>query len=427
MRSNAMGGLSLSRTRGPRKYILGPDHVIALHHIEDVVHSPRAPSKECGGMSYRDVRGAWWPGSRGRTRESGAPLISVIGSRFGLRHLLPLLAGWCIAWVVADAGYWLLFARDPALRLDPAMGLVPISSSQSLNTTDGHSYQLGFNAFGSVVLPTPNVARRRVMLLGDSEVSCYSVDRGDQFGTLLARRFPDVQFTCIAQPGYSVADYLRIAQSMNGFADYDAVVIVGCELDVGNEALDGSRGRGLAVAHVDGDGVHIRSEAVGWDGRHLELYNRLHRFDAMGHCVQKLGRGLMRIIAHPRAGRHASTMAPGGQDLSATRPLLETLRRDVSPPIVWVYLTKIQGVGDRRRVDLDSGPPFLDECRRQGFLVVDPTSSLLEYRSASGGYANGVSWTQPGTGHLNADGHRLLYRAVEPVLARLLESDPRRR
>ena len=155
-------------------------------------------------MSYRDVRGAWW---RGRTRSSGNPPPRVIGREFGPRQLFTLVAGCCLAWVIADAGYWFLFRRDPALRLDPVMGMVPISSSQALNTTEGRSYQSGFNAFGSVVLPTPHSPRRRVVLLGDSEVACYAVDPSDQFGALLARRFPDVQFTCIAQPNYSVADF----------------------------------------------------------------------------------------------------------------------------------------------------------------------------------------------------------------------------
>jgi len=214
---------------------------------------------------------------------------------------------------------------------------------------------------------------------------------------------------------------------MNRFAGYDAVVIVGCELGVGNEAFDGSRGRGLAVAHVDRDTVQVSAEAVGWDGRHLELYNRWRRFDAIGHSVQKLARSLIALVAHAGATRHATATAPGSQDLSETRPLLGALRSDVSPPIVWLYLTRIHGVGTMRRIDLGSGPHFLDACRQQGLMIVDPTQRLLRYRSASGGYANGVSWTQPGTGHLNADGQRILFEAVAPALTRLFESVPGQR
>lgn len=372
-------------------------------------------------MSYREVRGSWWPARTGRTRAAAAPLLSRIGRRPGARAALAILAGAALAWVLVDAGWWLAFARDPALRLDPCRGLVPLTDTQALRTGEGHSYQARFNAFGSVILPAPRRIHHRVLLIGDSESASYAIDPRDHYGARLAARFPDVEFTCEAQPNYSLADFLRLARCSDGFAGYDLVVVQGCEMN-GPPSFDPSRGRGLAVASLHDGRVDVTSEPLGWVGRHLALYNAVDRFDALGRRLMTLARELERVARHPR--RRAAPASAGAPDFSATGPLLAALRREVKPPAIWLYLPRVHGVGDRRGPDDSYGPQFLADCLEAGFTVVDPGARLVAYRAPDGGYANGNPWTQPGTGHLNANGQRLLADAVAPEIARVLGSDP---
>lgn len=379
-------------------------------------------------MSYRDVRGRWIPAARGRTRAAGAPLMAARGRRPRLRDLARFVLGAALAWLLVDAGYWLLLLRDPALRLDPCRGLVPVSRSQALRTNEGFSYQSGFNEAGSVVLPAPRHPRARVVLLGDSESAGYALEPRFHYGTRLAARFPDVEFFCDAQPNYSIADHLRLARCSRGFADFDLVVIQGSERDAGAEAFSSARGRGLAVAAIGDTGVSITAEPLGWVGRHLDLFNAVTRFDAVGHRLMVLARGVARVITAPRAGPPPQgAAAPDAVDPAAMEALLEALRREVKPPIVWLYVPRMHGVGDARRLDDRHGEVLLRGCGNAGIEWVDPSAVLLRFRSAAGGYANGGVLTLPGTGHLNAEGHRLLFEAVAPAVSRHVESGARRR
>lgn len=384
-------------------------------------------------MSYRAVRGSWWSGRRGWTRAAGAPLLGTLGRRPGPIAFLAPLLGVVLAWVLVDAGWWLLFAREAALRLDPVRGLVPIAHQAVLRTDEGHAYHPGMNDFGSVTLPTPGVVRHRVLLLGDSESAGYAIDPEFHYGALLARRFPDAQFVCEAQPNYSVADYLRIARTSGGFADFDLVVIQGCELDVGDEAFQPTRGRGLAVAALEGDSVRVASEPMGWTGQHLAFYNAIYRYDAIGRRAMPLLRSLANMLQRPLDSSRAKRAGPAGVPALANAPpgathaLLGALRQSVVPPIVWLDVRRIHGINAARCADAPDTSDFVVTLRADGYLVVDTSDSLLAFRSPDGHYANGVDWSQPGTGHLNAGGHRVLYDCVEPVVERVLAAAPARR
>jgi len=370
-------------------------------------------------MSYRDVRGRWKSAGRGRTRAAGAPLMAGRGRRLRIRHVAGFVLGAVLAWVLVDAGYWLIFLRDPALRLDPCRGLVPVSRSQALRTNEGFSYQAGFNAHGSVELPSPSRPRRRVVLLGDSESAGYALEPRFHYGALLAQRFPDVEFFCEAQPNYSAADHLRLARCSGGFAGFNLVVIQGSERDVGPEAFSSSRGRGMAVASIRGGTVSLAAEPLGWVGRHLEPFNALTRFDGLGRRLMVLVRELARVVRARPPARGAAV--PDTLDAAAMDALLGALQREVEPPIVWLYLPRMHGTGGDRRLDDPHGPAFLRGCARAGIEWVDPGEELLRFRSPSGGYANGGPLTRPGMGHLNADGHRLLFEAVTPLVSRFVD------
>jgi hypothetical protein len=372
-------------------------------------------------MSFRDVRGAWWAAREGRNQAASAPLLPALGRRAAVRSVLAGLAGFAIAWVLVDAGQYLLFERDPALRLDALRGLVPVSSSDALRTGEGHSYQCGFNEYGSVRLPAPTrPVRRRVLLLGDSESASYAIDPGQHYGALLARKFPDVEFVCESQPNYSVSDYIRIARGSNGLADFDLVVIQGCDEDVSSEAFSRSRGRGLAYATIVGDSVSVTGEPLGWTGLHLGFYNSIHRFDAVGRRAQLVARGLSRLLHDPLRKATPAAAADAGADISQMRPLLLSLRRAVAPPIVWVNLPRIHGVGSERRPETPEAAAFMAGLGQYGYLVADPSEQLFRYRSKSGGYANGEAVSQPGTGHLNPEGHRILYESVVSLVDSVL-------
>lgn len=379
-------------------------------------------------MSYRDVRGRWMQAGRGTVHASGAALMGSRGRRVRVQDLVRFVLGAGLAWLLVDAGFWLLFLRDPALRLDSCRGLVPVSASQALRTNEGFSFQSGFNASGSVALPSPSRPRSRVVLLGDSESAGYALEPRFHYGALLAARFPDVEFYCEAQPNYSAADHLRLARCSGGFTGFDLVLIQGSERDVGPEAFSSARGRGLAVAEIVDTGVSLSAEPLGWVGRHLELFNAVTRFDAVGHRLMVLVRNVSRVLERPRGATPGPAVPPVDTlDPAAMEAMLEALRREVKPPIAWIYVPRMHGVGGDRRLDDLHGGTFRRGCERAGIAWADPSLALLSHRSAAGGYANGSALTRPGTGHLNADGHRLLFEAVAPLVSRFLEDGPGRR
>ena len=327
-----------------------------------------------------------------------------------------LLAGFALAYLAVNVANALVIERLPELRVDPWLGLVPVSTSSSITTLDGRSVQHGFNRFGSVLLPVRPHARKRVLLLGDSESASYALDPRWHYARRLGERFPDIEFTVIAQPNYSVSDYLRAARGFDAFADYDLVVLQGCALDVSVEAFGQGRGRGLARATVVGDSIETGSEPLGWVGSHLGPYNRMLRYDAVGRGLIHVARGFENVF---RPHRKAHAAPPDSLDLTHMDLLLSSLQRAIRPPVVWLDLPRIHGEAEARDYDRVATARLAAACERAGIEHVDAGPVLRSWRSAHGDFANGFPWTRPGVGHLNADGHRLLADAIAPALARI--------
>ncbi len=121
-------------------------------------------------------------------------------------------------------------------------------------------------------------------------------------------------------------------------------------------------------------------------------------------------------VLNPSPVAAASGSGPPASPEGAWTFLLAELVQRAKGPVLLVYAPTLPRLerGQARQDDAEVGTAlaFARTCQRLGVPFVDLGPAFAEHFRATGRLPRGFSHSPPGTGHLNADGHRMAAAAV---------------
>ena len=339
-------------------------------------------------------------------------------------------AGILAAFLVMNVLVAALLLWSPGHRDDPALGDIPNAGLQVFGT-EGYSVSrinsLGMR--GSEV--QPGSAGPRVLFVGDSYTEALQVSDSKTFvaraGQLLSERGnAAVQCVNAGHSGANVADYLALA-SAYAAAVRPAYVVV--QLDEGSFVTATQRpARGWWLKR-EADGWRIQREYVALGG--VETARALLAKLPLPYLLwERMKAG----VAQETFGSDRQTQAAPSAAAGAGRAD-PTLSVATNPELIdWAIAQLAKSYGPNLTVlyiptsihyDLDStSSPSQSEievaraCLQHSVDIVNPRSQMEAEFRRTGQPLSGFANTQPGTGHLNAEGDRI----VAEVLAERLGS-----
>ena len=307
---------------------------------------------------------------------------------------------------------------------DPDIGKVPVKGTRVLWGTEGY----GHTAYsGNGEIGTPFADGPSVVVLGDSHTEALQVDDAAKFVSVaeaeLRRRGQPFALHNLGFSGGAIADYVRLGPAIMARYRPVAVVIQLSPADFGAETFDASH---VNSFHKEPDGslrlVHRDLQVAS-----PSLGARVKHASALVNYSQLRFLRIAERRAQTAVARSVEGDAAPAQDIEWTTvpQQLELLGRAYPDlPVILLLLPFVPRV--------DTGTVVTDDPEYQrllatiqstirrfpGWEVVDPLSafrSLAERRTLPRGFAN----SRPGTGHLNAVGHRVVGNLLADALGAL--------
>ena len=331
-------------------------------------------------------------------------------------RLLSFLAATLLALAVWNLVLGVAVGKTPGFRQHPELGRVLdegtlVQSEEGFSRT--HIGPLGFRN-GEIGPKTPG--RSRVLCLGDSFTAGFQVGDGQTFVDRLRGSLGNgVEVVNAGRDGVGPAAALGAARFYRSL-DPDLVVI-----EISPNNLKGQMTDPAANFYVVPDAATdfriVFNRGYAGDSPLLQRFSKLGRLSALASFPA------VKVGVHNLSSMLRSTKELDRQQANAKAP--ETLCR-WTVRALHERFSKLILVYVGQPAYFDPTPPdaqaaFLgDEARKIGvpFLEVAPT--LERHYRETGELANGFSNSDPGTGHINGLGHRLLAEALAPMVQRAL-------
>jgi lysophospholipase L1-like esterase len=272
---------------------------------------------------------------------------------------------------------------------------------------------------------------KRVLFLGDSLTEELQVPPKLTFASLVAdelrARGVDVTPVNGGRSGASPAAYIYLASWYKTHIQPDVVVIQLSDLDFTVDLM--SRDRNFYVEQRSGklhavfnrDFVSANRAAQRWPAIETLLEVPLFRV-ALDNLNKLLGERT--ASADPAA---PAAQAQGGKVRATSEPdpgraevdwVIESLKAAYGNPVL-VYVPTPDYTGDLHQKSTIE-QMVIQSAKAHGVAIVDNRAELADEYYRHHRVAYGFNNTQPGTGHLNAEGNKLMARALEPALLRAL-------
>ena len=362
--------------------------------------------------------------------ENGSSETSAVRRAKKLPSLAATAAGVLAGFLVMNllVAAFLLFS--PGNRDDPVLGDIPNSGPQVFGT-EGYSISqvnsLGMR--GAEISPSETGAR--VLFVGDSYTQALQVSESETFvsrvGQLLSQQTtPAVECVNAGRPGANCADYLALASAYTARVRPTYVVV---QLDEGSF---------VTATRRPARGWWLKPEPNGWAIQReypttgaAELGRALLAKLPLPYLLWERTKaaavqdgsspdgGAQQAAAAPAAGKRADPTLSGAMDPALIDWAVGRLAESYGPNLTILYLpTSIR----YDRGSTTSPSPTEEEvaraCQRHSVDIVNPRPQMEAEFTSTGQPLSGFANTQPGTGHLNAEGDRI----VAEVLAEHLKS-----
>ena len=117
-----------------------------------------------------------------------------------------------------------------------------------------------------------------------------------------------------------------------------------------------------------------------------------------------------------KSGLQSTKVAHEPEPEKAFAFFLNALRHETTKPIIFIYCPSVPTIGDGKvdfkDHDADIVYLFAAECRNNGIGFIDMTQDFCNYYRQTGAFPRGFANSRPSEGHFNANGHRLVAKAI---------------
>ena len=272
-----------------------------------------------------------------------------------------------------------------------------------------------------------------ILLMGSSHVEAVQVASDENMGYLLNQSLPEKNTYSIGMSGhdiYRVMDNLPYALERFSPGEYLVMECYDVKLDKGSmlQILDGSGQR--IPSYNEGLVAKMqRIPAVKWIYKELSTWNRLEKKQK-----RLAGEAAKKEADNTKVAAGDAEIAIDGQENNAGDSKLpegyyETLLKFLSicrincdlqgcKPIIFYHPTGmfLQNGYAYFQTEEEYLEAFKRACEENGILFLDMTDVFLEEYEKNHIFPHGFSNTAIATGHLNADGHRMIAEALTKLI-----------
>ncbi len=334
----------------------------------------------------------------------------AVQSRPRLRYWLTVLGQLAVLFALGEFAARLVLDRKPHQRLDPRYGVVPLGDQLVVHSSEGFS-RSRTNRLGhfDVELPSPDRAGG-LLVVGDSFTEARQVPLSERFTERLAAQTGRPVFN-VGHSGWSPVNAVAfLAAETSTFSPKTALVQIS-----GNDVADFFDKRRLRLREVDGtfqiDPKQRPVRVARW--RRLVSHSVLAESLIMaGAAVIFGGSG-----AADDAGGNACERMTEKQARATRWVVSELARAPVVPALL--YLPSLSYRPSCRDACVAARNEFAIAALGAGVTFIDTTPALCAAFERTGQPPNGFWNTRPGTGHLNALGHRVVAEVIAEHLARV--------
>ena len=340
-------------------------------------------------------------------------------NRLGAHGVWPALVGVAAAFLLANVLTACFILSTPGRRVDPAVGEV-WRAGTIVSGTEGYGVShWGADGTREVTRSSKDASSPTVLFLGDSFTEALYVNDSQTFVQILQDRLGAVtggaKMVNAAVAEGNPAKYIDLASAYRKRYDPAVTVVQLNEYDIGPELMTPTVSHWLESS---GDSWTVESTQPGQlevlAGRILSPVPALYRL------AQRLKAG-GGADAQGSSDATGSTDSPAGAtpDPRLVAWLVKELAAKYGDRLVVLWIPAVDYFGTT------SEPTAMElavkeEAARQGVVFVDPRAQLAadyeQTRQPAYGFAN----TQPGRGHINSRGHRIIAEVLSPVLGKLL-------
>ena len=399
-------------------------------------------SAKATAAPYRSKPRRWRRALMGLAVSSATFLLCCLIVEGGLRMVWQRVEQPTVMQGLEGAKY---YQKDPELRFLPKPNISGVHAGFNAAFTTNERGLRGADSHFTVPKP-PGI--RRVVVLGDSFAWGYGVGDNEIFTEILESRLPDVEVVNLGAISFNLRDEFRYLKREGMRYEPDVVLLAICQNDIREHAdpVDERVAKRLeqftahsAVAHA---GVAAGLRPV---KEFLRDHSYLYAFAQQTINSNKtLTRAAVRIgLKEEYAGfdkldvsLHASLVEYPQQVERAMRQYrsdllqLDAYLRQRNVQLLVVLIPALQSVNPQAldasiaytvydREDFDADKPYrlIEQLAvEHGIQVVNPLETV---RGCAG---RGEELYLPNDMHFNAAGHRVFADAIEPALARMLES-----
>jgi len=329
------------------------------------------------------------------------------------RYAFGALAGLAAAvFVLEILVRFLVMGPGTLLTADADIGKVPVKGTHILRATEGYGHT---RYAGDGEIATPFEGGDVVVVLGDSHTEALQVDDAAKFVSVaetdLRRRGRTFDLRNLGFSGGTMADYVRLGPSIIARYHPAILVIQLSPADFGPETFDPGHvnhfiraGDGsLRLMHLD---AHVGKPSLGARVKHAS---------ALVTYIQVRYLKIAERTSHESATNREGDAAPHEVIPFDTVPAQLNLLRHAYPglPVILLVLPFVPRIESGTIVAADPDYEKLLDIMRTAlhdvpeWHVVDPLPQFRELEQR-GKLPRGFVNTRPGSGHLNAAGHRIV-------------------
>lgn len=346
---------------------------------------------------------------------------------------------WCVAGILACATIWaisLVFVDDGRFYVwDDTLQMCVSAPGQVIHWRSEGWGTTHYGKHGVVAIPdVERTPGPKAIIWGDSYVEALQVSDEDkmsqQASTLWRRSHTEpLTFVGIGRAGASTVDYyFHMPKYEKIVGPIEAHFIVIDDIRDMLPSAEESSNRFLLASgnrFLSEPDYHLEEREVMPSGQRVKRWISVFHMNAL----ISLARSIVPMIpgmdskASWRFGLGPVDHPPSRETEPITGPcsaafsyFLSAFKKIEKAPIIFVFLPCVPSIKEGAITFLDPGSQpvelFADECKKQGFAFINMQDAFIRLFKETGRFPRGFSNTEPGVGHMNKYGHKVVAEAL---------------